>query len=332
MRNILVSILLVLSTASVAAETSKHDPIIATVGDTVITQSQVDLKGGNRTIELAQELFKVRSQYLYIMLSDAILDKEAAEKGLTTNKLIDQEISNKVLLVTQQDINAYIASNPQVKDVNGYQSKVGIYLKVERHKKAKRDYVNTLFKKHKVRLAMYRPPELPPIKVAGNHEVISGKNGAPIEIVLFSDFQCPYCKQLHGPLSQLGRNHPNDVLITHKHFPIPGHALGERAAVGSYCASKQGKFKEYYDSVFTTEGRLDSGRLDFIPIQIGLDAVVFKSCIEDPATQIAVDEDKNEGKRIGIRATPTMVINGKIYPGAMSYERLQGIVTGLQAK
>lgn len=315
-----------------AANLTKHDPVVATVGDHKITLGDVDLRGLNKTIPLAEELFRTRSQYLYILLSEELLKNEAAKEGITVNQLLDREVSNKKVEIGAKQIQEYITNNPRVTDIKDYQKKVPIYLKVEAHKHQKRDYINSLLKKGKVNVSLYRPPALPPIKVDGVAEIISGVDGAPIEVIVFSDFECPYCRQLHSTLDQLGRLYPKQVVIKHKHFPIPGHELGDKAAIGSYCAGKQGKFKEYYDSVFTTTGRLTGERLDSLPLQLSLNIKEYKSCVADPSSRAAIEADKLDGKKIGIQATPTMVINGKSYPGAKKLDDLEAIIEALKKK
>jgi len=332
MQYFILAMTFLFSSYASASNNLKYDPVVATVGDVKITLSEIDVRGLNKTIPQAEELYRTRSQYLYILLTEELLKKEAAKEGLTVNKLLDREVTDKKAEIGSEQVQEYILNNPNVKDIKDYQKKVPIYLKVEAHKKQKRAYINTLLKKAKVKISLYRPPELPALKVAGEMEHITGPNDAPVEIILFSDFECPYCQQLHGTLSKIGRLYPKSVVIKHKNFPIPGHELGAKAALGSYCAGKQGKFKEYYDSIFTTSGRLSNERIDMLPIQLSLDDSDFKSCLADPSSAIAVENDKIDGKAIGVQATPTMVINGKVYPGAKSLDALETIIDALVAK
>jgi protein-disulfide isomerase len=303
-----------------------NNPVVANVAGKEIRLSEVDSKGGERTINLARDLYKARSQYLYLLVSDKLLEEEAKSNGVTTNELIDREISSKVVPLDATAVADYVAQHPEIKDIDQYDRKVRTYLQVQKHKKARNQYINTLFKKHQVNIALYRPPELPAVEVQGEGEVITGVETAPVKITLFSDFECPYCKRLYGALTQLEKAHPNDVFITHRQFPLPNHKLGEEAAKGSYCAGEQGKFKAYYDSVFSSPGRLTGGLLASIPERIGLDGKKFDDCVINPATAVAIEEDKAEGRRIGVQATPTMIINGRKQAGAASFENLEKLI------
>jgi protein-disulfide isomerase/uncharacterized membrane protein len=155
---------------------------------------------------------------------------------------------------------------------------------------------------------------------------VKGAADAPVQVVEYSDFLCPFCRNLSMGLSQFVPQTGGRVAVYFKNYPLDKecneslprstHPGACQLALGAICAHSQGKFEAYHDRVFTAEGLRNPGPADVIRLasEAGLNAAAMRGCLDDPATGQALANQIAEGKRLEIRATPTLYVNGKKLP------------------
>lgn len=154
-------------------------------------------------------------------------------------------------------------------------------------------------------------------KIATDNAPILGNPNAPITLVEYSDFQCPYCARTAPDVKQIHEKYPDKVRVVYKHFPLSFHAAAKPAAIASVAAQEQGKFWEFHDVLFEASSKRQLAATDEDMVKYaqkaGLDVDRFK---KDMATkkaeyEKAVNEDYSEGQRVDVRGTPTLYLNGK---------------------
>jgi protein-disulfide isomerase len=158
------------------------------------------------------------------------------------------------------------------------------------------------------------------IPIEGNDPVL-GAEDAPITIIEFADFQCPYCeKHFLQTYPQLIENYGESIRYVYKDFPLTGiHPQALPAALAAQCALEQGKFWEYHDLLFS--GRMDLGEEAYMAYadELGLDTTTFTSCYQEARYNDVVRADYNLGVENGVNATPTFFVNGIRLIGAQPY-------------
>lgn len=142
---------------------------------------------------------------------------------------------------------------------------------------------------------------------------VRGAAMAPITIVEFSDFQCPYCGQAHPVLIQALAQMDSRVKLVFRHFPLPGHARAMPAARAAEAARLQGKFWEMHDLLFERQSRLEDRDLTGYAQQLGLDVQQFKRDMASAAVAERVDADRAAGRSVGVDSTPTLFVNGRLF-------------------
>jgi protein-disulfide isomerase/uncharacterized membrane protein len=154
---------------------------------------------------------------------------------------------------------------------------------------------------------------------------VKGPANAPVTVVEYSDFMCPFCRQLAGALSGFVPQAGGRVAVYFKNFPLdtacnPKLARGIHPgsctlALGAICANNQGKFEAYHDRVFGSELK-DPQPSDVVRLagEAGLNAAALEGCLDDPATKAALAAQVAEGNRLGVNSTPTVYVNGKKLP------------------
>lgn len=143
-----------------------------------------------------------------------------------------------------------------------------------------------------------------------------GPADAPVTIIEFSDFQCPYCRVMADRLRALRREHPGEVALVYRHFPLSYHPYASSAARASICADRQGRFEAFHDALFARQDSLDDTIWARLAETAGIpDRARFDECLgsEEPLAQ--VERDIAAGTRLGITGTPAILVNGTLITG-----------------
>ncbi|KKR32303.1 MAG: DSBA oxidoreductase [Candidatus Falkowbacteria bacterium GW2011_GWF2_39_8] len=164
------------------------------------------------------------------------------------------------------------------------------------------------------------------IKVASTDRIRGNKN-APITIVEFSDYQCPYCSKYHDTMKQVMQNYPDKVRWVYKHFPLESmHPYAKKAAEGAECAGDQGKFWEFTDDLLANQGSIKPEYLSTLAQNLGLKTDKFENCLSTGKYTKKVENDMSEGKKLGVRGTPGSFINGRNIAGAVPYADIEAMI------
>jgi protein-disulfide isomerase len=142
---------------------------------------------------------------------------------------------------------------------------------------------------------------------------VEGSERAPITIIEFADFECPFCAMEAPVLDKAYETHKNDVRFVFKFYPLPAHPHGEPAARAGIAAMNQGKFWEMHHLLFQNRDHLEPSDIDSYAKQIGLDLRKFHEDMQSKATGERIERDKKLGADVGVQGTPTIFINGREY-------------------
>lgn len=171
-------------------------------------------------------------------------------------------------------------------------------------------------------------------KLKNGHLPIKGDENAPVTIVEFSDFECPFCGRFYSEtLSKIITDYVDTgkAKLYYRHYPLSFHPNATPLALASECANDQGKFWEMHDLIFekTVAGTSSTATADTMKqwaVDLGLDANTFNSCLDNKTHQSKVDEDFAAGNEVGVSGTPTFYINGKQLVGAQPFESFKAII------
>ena len=161
-----------------------------------------------------------------------------------------------------------------------------------------------------------------------------GQANAPLQLVEFSDFQCPHCKEAQPTVEQLLKDYPQAHFVSQV-FPLRNvHSEAEKAAENGVCVAKIGgndAFFKYTDAVYANQAQLtpegSAGALASAVKAAGVDQAKVKACVADPSTKAAVDASLKVGDEVGVNQTPTLFVNGRMLPlGGFPYDQLKKIV------
>ena len=173
-------------------------------------------------------------------------------------------------------------------------------------------------------------PSLEPRRVENARELaeggrLLGEADAPVRIVEFSDFQCPFCARMHPRLEALRRRHPDRVAIVYRHFPLDEiHPHARTAALAAECAGEQGRFAEMTSLLFARQDSIGVKPWAGFAAEAGVrDGAAFDACLRDGRHAAAVERDAALGRATRVEVTPTLVIGGTLYPGVLDSAALE---------
>jgi protein-disulfide isomerase len=154
-----------------------------------------------------------------------------------------------------------------------------------------------------------------------------GPDDAPITLVAFSDFECPYCSNWYlSTWPQIQAAYGDQVKLVFRDFPLPNHTNSQSAAEAANCAFEQGKYWEFQDLLFSSGAALgDETYLSFAQ-QLGLDEEAFQTCYESGRYTDEVTGDRDWAMELGVSSTPTFFINGIALVGGQSFETFQQVI------
>ncbi|MGB2886112.1 MAG: thioredoxin domain-containing protein, partial [Candidatus Acidiferrales bacterium] len=153
-----------------------------------------------------------------------------------------------------------------------------------------------------------------------------GSRNAPVIIIEFADYECPYCQKIDPELKKLQDEFGGKLGLAFKDFPLPNHSHAEKAAEAARCAGVQGKFWEFHDLLFDNSKKLEAAQLKEYAGTLKLDAASFDKCLDSGEQATAVQRDSTQAQRLGLTGTPSFFINGHFWSGGVGDSTLREIV------
>lgn len=157
-----------------------------------------------------------------------------------------------------------------------------------------------------------------------------GNKDSNVKVVVFSDFQCPYCKVFYQGLREAMKQSGDKAFFVYKHFPLDIHPQAENAALASSCAQEQGKFWEYSDKLYQNQAAWgsakDTSKFKEYARVLGLDAKKFNDCLDSKKYQDQINADKAEADDYGLSGTPAVFVNDQFQNGALTADQLKKMI------
>jgi protein-disulfide isomerase len=155
---------------------------------------------------------------------------------------------------------------------------------------------------------------------------VDGDKNAPIKVIMYSDFQCPFCSRVNPSIDQIKQTYGNKVAIAFKNYPLPFHQNAELAAIAGLAAHRQGKFWDMHKKMFGNQQALQKDNLIGYARELGLNVDKFTKDLDDPELKAWVKADMEEGSKNGVNGTPATFINGRLVSGAQPFDAFKTII------
>jgi protein-disulfide isomerase len=312
---------------------------VAKVNGEVITNGQLmDEVGGNliklRT-DIANKEYQLKKRALDELIDNKLLENEAKAKNMTVEALVKAEVDDKVPSPSDEELQAFFEQNkrrfPPNTEFAEHKDELAQVMKGRKAQEVRGEYLKGLREKAGVEVTLPFP-ELPAVPVSPDDDPSKGAKGAPVTIIEWSDYQCPYCKKNYEVMKQLEQKYGDKVTIVFRDFPLPFHDKAQKAAEASECADDQGKFWEIHDFMFTNQDKLDVDSLKSAASTLGMDGAKFNECLDSGKYKSEIEKDTADGKVAGVTGTPAAFINGRMVNGAQPIENFISLIDAELAK
>ena len=305
-----------------AAQLDPGDKPVATFDGEAITDADLDIEP--KLTELRQEAYQARLEALGNVIARRLVAKEAEKRGITSRELLREEVDNKVSDPADAEIEKfYEKQKSQIKKpLEEIRPQIVDFLKNSQLEAARNKYIDRLKADSKIRVLL-SPPR---VQVEVGNSPRRGPKDAPVTIVEFSDYQCPYCRRVQPTLLTLLDKYPDTVRLVYKDLPLRQiHPQAQKAAEAARCAGEQGKFWEYHDKLFAIQ-RLTKDDLPKAAQDLGLDSIKFAGCLDSGRHAPTIETDFKQAMEIGAQSTPVFYINGIQLKGAQPVEAFSNVI------
>lgn len=314
--------LALLSVGAIAAQNSNDDGMVARVGGVKVTMAELEQEESARLLSARYQYYQAESKALNDLIDKKLLEQKANSEHLTVEQLLDREVNSKVKNPTEDQMRVYYEGVETDQPYEAVRDKIVEKIRQLRTDKGRAAYIQKLRAETSVYVALAPPSANVDAK---NPQMTEGPDKAPVTLVEFADYECPYCQKVASDVKKLADDFLDKVSFTYKDFPLPMHARAEKAAEAARCAAKQNKFWEFHDELFRSK-ELDVDQLKAQAKALKLNSDQFDKCLDSGEEAEAVDRDRKEGTRLGINGTPSFFINGHYMSGALDYAALRQIV------
>jgi protein-disulfide isomerase len=305
-----------------------HPGVLAKINGEDITEDA--LVGDDKLdfFDLKKREYELKMDRLNKLIVDKLVGAEAKKAGMPLSDFIDKKVAGGDIKISDKDYKKFVADkhipeaqiNPQIKE------RIMAYLQSQKKQELTDAYVAKLTKNNPVEVYFNKPKMV--VAVEAGQAPAFGTNGAPIEVIEFSDFQCPYCARGADTVHELKKKYGSKVRFAFRQFPLPMHKDARGAAEASMCINDQGsdKFWKFHDLAFKNQDKLDSGGLEKLAKDSGANVDKFKECVTGKKFSQYVQTDLEYGEKIGVKSTPTFFVNGQLVSGALPIESFAEII------
>ena len=312
--------------ASIAcAQETADDPIVAKIGDEMITESQFESMAGPSLVSLGQQLYKAKVEQRNAPLFERLIGQLATAEGMTRADYLKKHVADKVSDPDEGEIvkvmSQYRAQLAQDDDqarqqvIQGLRQQKEIALAEQLRKNIfAENNVEIFFEPPRVEVAI---PEGTPFR---------GDRNAPIVMVEYTDYQCPYCSRVQGTLDTVMKRYEGKIVHVFKNLPLPFHAEAELAGQAALCAQDQGKFWELHDWLFANARNINIETMSAAMGNLEADTELFKACVQQGTYAEKVRADAREARSFGITGTPGFLINVRVITCAQPLDAIIKVI------
>ncbi len=304
----------------------------ARVAGAVITNGDVlaEAKPALTAVEArhAEEEYAAKSRALDAIVERRLLAAKAKREGLTVDTLLARDVLARVPEPTEPELRAvYDATKAEGKSVPPYEesrAEIARFVRDRTLQSMRQAYVGRL--RSEARVEVLLPPALPPkVDVKANGPSL-GDPKAPVTIVEFADYECPFCATVEPELRRVLADRPGKVRLVFQAFPLSIHPNALAASQAALCAGEQGRFWEMHERLWKSRDALGAADLRAHARALGLDGARFDACLASGRTAPAVEESRRLGEALGLESTPTLFVNGRMLVGAQPAGKLERLV------
>jgi protein-disulfide isomerase len=293
--------------------------VVAEIDGTRITLAQFESKRPSALFQARNSFFEAQKKAVEEYIDDLLLERQAQKENVTVAQLLERHVNGAIAKDPDDTVlRVYYEGVDTNEPFEAVRDKIVDHLRQRRLAKAKTAYIQALRSQSKITVDV-APPR---IDISLKNTPVRGPADAPLTLVEYADYECPYCQQVQPTLDQLELAFKGKIAFAYKDLPLPMHPHAQKAAEASQCAGLQGKYWEYHDLLSKTKD-FDVSKLKAGAQQLGLDAGAFDKCLDSGERAEAIRSSQDEAQKLGLQGTPSFFLNGRFFSGNLSYDQIR---------
>jgi protein-disulfide isomerase len=312
----------VLYGATAEEELSGKDTVLVEINGTKLTVADLERQRPGSLFQARNSYYEATQKAVQDYIEDYLLRNQAEKEGVTLEQLLERHVTSTLPPDPPEEaLKVYYEGVDTTQPYEAVRNQILESIRQRRLARAKNAYVESLRSKAEISILL-KPPRA---EIAYRDAPVRGSENAPVTIIEYADYECPYCQETQPALDKLEAEYKGKLAFVFKDTPLPMHSHAEKAAEAAHCAGAQGKYWEYHDLLFK-ERQLEVPQLKEAARELKLDGQAFDQCLDSNSQADLVRTQLNEASRLGLQGTPSFFINGRFFSGAMSYDKLREIV------
>src|ERR1700730_13228252 len=300
----------------------QNSSVVAEVNGDKLTVADLEQKEATELLQSRYKYYQAERKALDNLIDQHLLEMQASKENLTVDQLLQREVTSKLKAdPTEEQLRIYYEGVETDQPFEAMREQILQHIREARQTKARAAYLKGLRSHAQISIALTSPTA--PVELT--RSPVRGNRDAPVVLVEFADYQCPYCQKIHPDLEKLQKEYGNRLALVYKDYPLPMHPYAQKAAEAARCAGNQGKFWEFHDMLFAGK-KLQPADLREQARTLNLDEQQFDKCLVEGAEAADVEKDAAEARSLGITGTPSFFINGHFFSGVLSYAALHDMV------
>ena len=300
------------------------DQVVATVGDHKITEQELDAKIKPQLASVESQIYEMKVAAIKSMADDYVLNQAAKKENLSSDAYLKKHLATKK--VSDAEAKQFYDSHKELQmrypKYDAIKDRLIEALQAQNDAQEKEALLDKLRKDRPVNVKLTAPRI--EVKSEGHPEL--GPKNAPVTIVEFSDFQCPFCGRAEPTLKQVREKYGDKVRLVYLDFPLGIHEHAMDGASAGRCAGEQGKFWPFHDQMFSDQSKLTPADLKADAKKLGLDGAKFDACFDKAKFKSEIESDMAQGKDLGVDGTPAFFINGRPLTGAQPFPKFESTI------
>jgi protein-disulfide isomerase len=295
--------------------------VVARLDGTDITEGELETWIKDQLYEremgdkAAGEIYEAKTRAIDELIAERILAQAAAKASQTPDEYLKAQ-ADALGPVTDAEVKTFFEQNKARLPADATLETIGPRIKA--HLEAQRPETVRIKLLEAAEVAVLIQPPRADVAATGPSK---GPENAPVTVIEFSDYQCPFCKRAEPTIQAVLEKYPSQVRVVFRHLPLDGlHPRARAASIAAVCAENQGKFWPYHDQLFANQTAMSDEDLDKYATAAGLDLAAFKTCRQSPEAAARVQADADAARAVGITGTPAFLINGILISGARPLE------------
>ncbi|MBI2342893.1 MAG: thioredoxin domain-containing protein [Deltaproteobacteria bacterium] len=299
--------------------------VVATVdGESISAKELQDAAAGQLT-RLNAEIYQIHKVALDNLVGEKLIAAKAKKEGKTPEEFLKQEIDAKIEAPTEEALKQFYEQNKGQmggKSFAEIRDQIEKFLVSSQQRQLEQQMASSLQAGAEIKTFI----EPPRVKVAAGDAPGRGPKDAPVTVIEFSDYQCPFCGRSRPTVTQILEHYGDKVRYVFRDFPLSFHAQAMKAHEAAYCAGDQGKYWEMNTKLFESQRALEVDQLKKYAEELSLTMPDFTQCLESGKYVERIKKNVDEGSAVGVTGTPAFFINGIPVSGARPFADFQKII------